>query len=275
MSKLSKFVVFILILASVASACLGLWIQQKRQVDQRQLAAIEESVKKAPPPITYTGDIRKDASQLSPAVANLVTELSQAQAHSEEAKTRITELENELQAAKANAERLVIENTEASKQVKAINDQLIEARAELVPLRAKAKETEDLLAGRSIQSLLDEITRLQGLLTLAAQASPPTGAPQAGTAAAASSQATSPSPALPPGAKAKVLAVNKVWNFVVLNMGREAGLPANAELPVYRGNQMIGKVRTVSVEAKTAVADILPEYKGAGITVGDIILFKP
>lgn len=296
MSKLGKSIVFLLILTSLASAVLGLWIHQKRQVYQGQLVAIEEQLKKIPPSILPQGDSQNGAPQVSAVIEKFIAELNQAKEQSEQAKARIQELETELQAAKANEERLVIENTEASKQVKAINDQLVEARAELVPVKAKLKEMEDLLAGRSIQSLLDEVTRLQGLLSIPAgsNTTPSSVSPSSsiGTApsatqtqpqAAPSSQSsmsgsTGASASYSPsafGSKAKILAVNKSWNFVVLNMGREARLPINTELPVYRGSLMLGKVRTVSVESKTAVADILPEFKEAGIAVGDLVLFNP
>ncbi len=65
---------------------------------------------------------------------------------------------------------------------------------------------------------------------------------------------------LPPGINGKVVSVNRNWNFVVLNVGEKDGVVENGELTVSRTvqgrKQVIGKVKVVSTEANTAVADI-------------------
>lgn len=77
---------------------------------------------------------------------------------------------------------------------------------------------------------------------------------------------------LPPGITGKIETVNKTWNFVVLNVGDKDNVVRNGVLIVYRGNEYIGKVKVVSTEAHTAVADILPEWSKGDIQAGDDVL---
>ncbi|MEM9399172.1 MAG: hypothetical protein AAF984_03110 [Verrucomicrobiota bacterium] len=71
----------------------------------------------------------------------------------------------------------------------------------------------------------------------------------------------------------KIVAINKEWNFVVLNVGKDDQLADGIDLTVYRGNDLVGKVRTVSVDANTAIADILPDWTKAEIQIGDQVIF--
>jgi len=67
--------------------------------------------------------------------------------------------------------------------------------------------------------------------------------------------------------------MNKAWNFVVLDVGEQNQLVEGVDLTVYRGNSLVGKVRTVSVDDETAIADILPEWTKTEIQIGDQVLF--
>ncbi len=82
--------------------------------------------------------------------------------------------------------------------------------------------------------------------------------------------------ALPPGINGKVVSVNRNWNFVVLNIGEKDGLVENAELTVSRNaggkKTVIGKVKIVSTEANTAVADIEVTTLQGQIENGDDVL---
>jgi len=75
----------------------------------------------------------------------------------------------------------------------------------------------------------------------------------------------------PPGVSGKITFVNRTWNFVVLNVGLANGVVPNGELIVFRNNTFLGKIKVTSVEANSAVADILPSVKG-DIQVGDYVL---
>ncbi len=77
------------------------------------------------------------------------------------------------------------------------------------------------------------------------------------------------------GLRGRVLAVNREYNFVVLDLGSRNGVSGNATLLVQRGGSMVGRVRTVSVEPSQTVADIVPNSVPAGVIVqpGDTVIF--
>ena len=75
----------------------------------------------------------------------------------------------------------------------------------------------------------------------------------------------------PPGISGKVTFVDHAWNFVILDVGIQAGVVPNGELIVYRGKNFLGKVRVTKVDPNDAVAEILPDAKG-DIQIGDAVL---
>ena len=60
-------------------------------------------------------------------------------------------------------------------------------------------------------------------------------------------------------AEARILAVNHDYQFVVVNLGRQSGLTLGKVLGIYRGDELIAKVRVEKIYETMAVADILPE----------------
>lgn len=77
------------------------------------------------------------------------------------------------------------------------------------------------------------------------------------------------------GLSGNILAVDRNWNFVVLNLGDRNGVVHNAEMIVQRGGAMVGKVRITSVEPSQSIADIIPNSVPAGIVVerGDRVIY--
>lgn len=77
------------------------------------------------------------------------------------------------------------------------------------------------------------------------------------------------------GLQGRVLAVDRNWNFVVLNIGDRSGVNNNATMVVQRGGSLVGKVRITSVEPSQSIADIIPNSVPAGISVqaGDTVVF--
>ena len=78
-----------------------------------------------------------------------------------------------------------------------------------------------------------------------------------------------------PGIHGTVLAVNRAYNFVVLNLGGRHGVEANSELLVFRDGTLIGKIRISSVEPATAIGDIISSSlaRGVQVQVGDTVIY--
>ncbi len=78
------------------------------------------------------------------------------------------------------------------------------------------------------------------------------------------------------GLQGRVLAVDRNWNFVVLNLGGRSGINSNETMVIRRGNSLVGRVRVTSVEPSQSIADIVPNSVPAGISVqaGDMVIFS-
>ena len=77
------------------------------------------------------------------------------------------------------------------------------------------------------------------------------------------------------GVRGTVLAVNKAYNFVVLNLGGRHGVELHSEMVVLRDGAFIGKIRISSVEPATAIGDIITSSLARGVQVqpGDIVIY--
>jgi hypothetical protein len=79
----------------------------------------------------------------------------------------------------------------------------------------------------------------------------------------------------PPGLHGTVLAVNQVYNFVVLSMGDRQGVVPNSEMLVLRHGSLIGRIRISSVEPTTSIGDIITNSLARGVQVqpGDTVIY--
>ncbi len=78
-----------------------------------------------------------------------------------------------------------------------------------------------------------------------------------------------------PGIRGRVLAVNRSYNFVVLDLGAREGVESNTEMVVMRGSTYIGKIRVSSVEPATTIGDIVITSLAHGVRVqqGDTVVY--
>lgn len=79
---------------------------------------------------------------------------------------------------------------------------------------------------------------------------------------------------LPENLRGEIVAVDPKFDFVVLNIGGDAGVKERGELLVNRNGQLIAKLRVSSVSPTHSIANILPEWKAANEEVleGDKVL---
>lgn len=78
------------------------------------------------------------------------------------------------------------------------------------------------------------------------------------------------------GMVATVIAVNREWGFVMVNAGRAHGISPDASLLVMRGNSRIGRLRIVTLEETSVVADVVDELGAQSVNVqpGDKVIFE-
>lgn len=75
-----------------------------------------------------------------------------------------------------------------------------------------------------------------------------------------------------PDVHGQITSVDGNFQFVELNVGAENGLRQNGKMIVTRGTNLVGKVQLVRVEPRSAVANLLPDWSGAGVQKGDSVM---
>ena len=78
------------------------------------------------------------------------------------------------------------------------------------------------------------------------------------------------------GLEATVVAVNRDWGFVMVNAGMSLGVTASSSLLVKRGEELVARLRIVTLAPDMVVCDVVPNTlaKGARITPGDKVVFE-
>ncbi|MCG2704118.1 MAG: hypothetical protein L6366_07090 [Candidatus Omnitrophica bacterium] len=69
----------------------------------------------------------------------------------------------------------------------------------------------------------------------------------------------------------QVLVVNKEFAFVVINIGEKDGIQESQVLDVYRGQDLLGKVKVERIYDTMSSAVILPEATKQELKEGDIV----
>ena len=69
----------------------------------------------------------------------------------------------------------------------------------------------------------------------------------------------------------QIVVVNREYDFVVMNLGKNHGLNIGQEFQIVRNNQVLGKVKVEKVYDELSAAAILPESQKENIQEGDAI----
>jgi len=79
---------------------------------------------------------------------------------------------------------------------------------------------------------------------------------------------------LPDALKGKVVAVDPKWDFIILDIGEDDGVVERGEVLISRDGKLVGKAKIVTLEAKKAIANIIPGYTTEGeiIMEGDTVM---
>lgn len=78
---------------------------------------------------------------------------------------------------------------------------------------------------------------------------------------------------VPKGLSGKILVVNKEWNFVILDLGSEDELAANAEMLVHRNDKLVGKIKISAVSKTISIGEILNDWEQSALKEGDFVVY--
>ncbi|HMP76541.1 MAG TPA: hypothetical protein PKE12_09615 [Kiritimatiellia bacterium] len=186
--------------------------------------------------VTYA-DLKKTTDELTDTRAQLAQtrqELSAAREEIVQLNTTISQRNAEIARQRTQIETLDREKAEQQVQIDELNNQIASLEDDIVELRAE------------ITGLNSQIGDLEARLGEGLKS-------------------------LPRGLHGRVVVVNKEWNFVVLDIGSKAGLVANAEMLVHRGDKLVGKVYVSGVTRDLAIADIRGDWQHLPIEEGDSV----
>ncbi|MBX3746457.1 MAG: hypothetical protein KF833_14210 [Verrucomicrobiae bacterium] len=75
-----------------------------------------------------------------------------------------------------------------------------------------------------------------------------------------------------PDVRGLVTAVDGNYQFVVLDRGAEDGLKRNGKMIITRGETLVAKAQLVRVEARSAVANLMPDWVQDQVQAGDQVM---
>ena len=73
------------------------------------------------------------------------------------------------------------------------------------------------------------------------------------------------------GPQGQVMVVNREYDFIVMNLGKNHGLSVGQEFQIVRGNEVLGKVKVEKVYDELSAAAILPESHKDSMREGDTV----
>jgi len=243
------------------SAALGLLNMQKTRGLRAQLTQSEVARKAA-------GELRiARENELSGREAAVAA----ANATFGETRTKVATVEAELLKAQDEKDDLQAKLRESESEIAQLRQRIDEGdRGPTVHLNPSAALPTDLraqleYAKRQLAAAEQEKTLLSNKIRTAEERATP---PQ-------TEKTRRPSAGGNPGIRGTVLAVNRAYNFVVLNLGGRQGVEPNSEMLVLRRGSFIGKIRISSVEPATAIGDIITSSLARGVQVqpGDTVIY--
>lgn len=284
MAKALRVFVIVLLLLSIAALVLGILLFGQREVMKSRTQKLEQGMAEVAQRLTapkephvvaidqrVDGEAIKDIAQMDGQITLVgrlaETRLEQYFQEGEDhvaTKTKLTQTELELATT-----RQQLADTRA--ELASARDEIVRKDAEIATKTTRISELEEQVAGlnKNIEDLRgqiatmeeniqDEKSRGDQLQAALDRIMPPDGAPPTN---------------VKPGLTGEIITVNSEWNFVVLNIGRESTLVPFAEMLVHRGDDLIGKVRVLSVTETLAIADILRDWQIQPLQEGDRVLF--
>jgi hypothetical protein len=277
MSKLGKVFSIIAIVLSLASAGVGVYVATKKTGYMKQLKSTEDSLRAAPMPVPYNSDYLTAADQPAEYINTVNKAFKTTREELKTTQDKATELQAKVVDTEAKVQDLTTKETATRRDLEAKTEELTTAKTKLGEVDTKLKGIMDDLGGREAKQVVMELKEnSEKVEALGREKKIIEDALAQKTALVARFEELDRNREkgyAPDDLSGKVMAINKPWNFVVLDVGKDNKLVEGVELLVYRGDALIGKVRSVSVDATSAVADILPDWTKTEIQVGDKVLF--
>jgi hypothetical protein len=266
---------------SLATAVLAFLVSGTKNQFANQLRSVEEALRGGKFPaigFQYTGDYTTDDTQPAASVVRVGDGWETADANMKSAQSAEKTAKDELVEAKAKSQELSLRTDKLSKDLESAQTDLESTNSKLKLTAEQLQSIEEGLKGKKPDELFQEINTLSEKVKVAE------GEQKLLAAAKEKSEAdlkklqeqmemTKPGGTKSMSLSGRILAVNPTWNFVILDLGKNDQVVEGLTMVIYRGERMIGKIKTVTVDAQTSVADVLPGTPATAIEVGDQVVY--
>lgn len=266
---------------SLATAVLAFMVSGTKVQFANQLRAVEESLRGGKFPtlgLQYTGDFMTDTSQPAATVNQAGEKWNGTQSDLTGTQSKLKTSEESLTEQKAKNQELTLQADKLSKDLESTKSDLESTNSKLKITSEQLQAFEDGLKGKKPDELFQEINDLSEKVKVVESEQ------KLLTAAKEKSEAelkklreqvemTKPGGSKSMSLSGRILAVNPTWNFVILDLGKNDQVVEGLTMVIYRGEKMIGKIKTVTVDAQTSVADVLPGTPATAIEVGDQVVY--
>ena len=266
---------------SLATAVLAFMVSGTKTQFANQLRGVEEALRGGKFPglgLQYTGDFMTDTSQPAASVNQAGDKWNTTNDDLTSSKGNLKVTEENLTEQKAKNQELTLHADKLSKDLETTKSDLESTNSKLKLTAEQLQAMEEGLKGKKPDELFQEINDLSEKVKVVE------GEQKMLTAAKEKSETelkklreqmemTRPGGTKSMSLSGRILAVNPTWNFVILDLGKNDQVVEGLTMVIYRGDKMIGKIKTVTVDAQTSVADVMPGTPAAAIEVGDQVVY--
>jgi hypothetical protein len=278
MGKLVKPLIFVMLVLSLVSLTLGILLFGRREVLKRRVQTLENGAESFAQAIQYPG-LSKTALMNPETMGGQISALRTAARNQyetlEETKETLARTEDQLQQTKTTLASTEATLEQTRDTVARLEGDIRAKDVEIAQRNSDIMRLEDDKLGleREVEVARDEINqRMYELADARAEyASLQQAYEDEVRRSLALSSPDSGDVIMSSDVTGRVLSVNPEWNFVVLDIGSDEGLRANAIMLVHRGTDLVGKIRISDVRQDLSVAEIvydsllLPIHQGDGV----------
>lgn len=280
MSKALTPVVILLLLLSVGSLVLGINLFSKREVLKGRVQKNEQALAQVAKNIRYDqfnvaslaiekteelSRMQAPLNQLAAAAQVQYDELQNTKQDLETTRQDLSMTKDELARTQSDLDRALakvdnLEKTLVEKEatIASQNTRIEGLEQEKIALSVQIDEANNKLAESEdeLRDAMDKITTLEQTINLMDL--------ELGQGRAR---------AIPRGLTGRILAVNKEWNFVVLDIGSDDGLVPAAEMLIHREDKLVGKVLISGLSRDMAIAELESDWTQTTVAEGDLVVF--
>jgi cell shape-determining protein MreC len=266
---------------SLATAALAVMVMGTKNRFSQQLVAVESSLrdgKFTTLGLPYTGNYIENEAEPAATVAQAGQKWDLTAIDLKTSRTQEEATKKEAEEAKAKVQELSLTAEKLTKDLSSTKSDLDSTNSKLKLTAEQLQTYTDDLKGKKPSELFTELNELSEKTKVAESenkllATAKTKVEEELKKLRTEVEMTKPGSTKSIALSGKIVAVNPTWNFVIIDLGKNDSVVEGLTMVLYRGDKMIGKVKTVTVDAQTSVADVLPGTPASAIEIGDQVVY--